>query len=109
MKKILFTLGIASLLCSCSPRYDYADEMIEIYEDAVNDFEDAESMDELISLREAMRQQCEEVEKEELESHQALIKAVEDLDEDAYLIHLSILYAESHAQWMYHKKEIELK
>ena len=109
IKKYLCILGIAPLLCSCSASYSYADEIIEIYEDAVEDFEDAESLDELKSLREEMRKQCSELEKEEKESHQELIKAIESFDEDAYLIHLDVLYAESHAQWMYHVKEKELK
>lgn len=109
VKKYLCLLGIAPLLCSCSESYDYADQIIEIYEDAVDDYKDAESLDELKGLREEMRKQCSELEKEEKESHQQLIKAIGSFDEEAYLIHLDILYAESHAQWMYHVKERELK
>ena len=109
IKKYLCVLGIAPLLCSCSESYDYADEIIAVYADAVDDFEDAESLDELRSLREKMRKQCDEIAKEEKESQQQLIKAIESCDEEAYLIHLDILSAESHAQWKYHVKEKELK
>lgn len=109
IKQYLCLFGVATLLCSCSASYDYADAMIEVYEDAIDNFEDAESLDELVKMRETMRKQCDEVEKEEKESHQELVKAIENFEEDAYLIHLDVLYAESHALWMYHVKENELK
>ena len=109
MKKILLSLALSALLCSCSASYDYADEIISVYEEAVDDFADAESLGELQQMRNDMNAKCEQLKEEEKESRQELIQAIEQFDEDAYLIKLEILTAESHALWMYHVKEHELK
>ena len=109
MKKIWLSLVLTAMLCGCSKSYDYADEVIDIYEEAVDNFEDAESLEELETLRAAMKEQCQQLQEEVKESRQELIEAIENFDEDAYLIKLKILSAESHAQWMYHVKENELK
>ena len=97
------------LLTACSKEYSYADRMLEFYEDTIDAYEDAESVEELQELREQSRAQQSQIEAEEKVNHEELIRDMELFEEDAYLIHLQLLSAESYAGWMYMKRMHDLK
>ena len=109
MGKIATALMSLLLLTACSKDYPYADRMLEFYEDTVDEYDDAESIEELQQLRDQARDQVDQIQKEFKANHEEMIHDMELFEEDAYLIHLQLLSAESYAGWKYMKRMHELK
>ena len=108
MRKIGWFFCVLLLFVACSKDYSYADQMLDFYEDVIDQYEDAEDLDELKELRKQALQTRSKIEKEQKANHLELVHDIEQYDENAYLIHLRLLTAESHAEWMYMKRKLEL-
>ncbi len=109
MKKIFVTLCLATLLAGCSGSDSYADKMISLYEDTAEEYENAQTLQELDECRRHMQEQQQEIRRNEQEGRKALTDSIKRLNKDAYRKYLDILYAESYAQWIYTKRQHELK
>ena len=110
MRKLLFSFCLTLFLCSCGGKeYEYADQLFDLYEEVISQYEDAESVEELDAARKEAYTSFGRIEEEQKESHDELIKDMEQYDEEAYLLHLDLLTAESHAQWLYNKRKHDLK
>lgn len=109
MKKIFVTLCLAALLAGCSEPDNYADKMISLYEDTAEEYENAQTLQELDECRRHMQEQQQEIRRNEQEGRKALTDSIKRLNKDAYRKYLDILYAESYAQWIYTKRQHELK
>ena len=108
MKKIGWFFCVLLLFAACSKDYSYANQMLEFYDDVIDLYEDAEDMNELKVLRKQALQTRSKIEKEQKANHDELVYDIETYDENAYLVHLRLLTAESHAEWMYMKRKYEL-
>lgn len=110
MKKILLICSLSALLCSCGGKdYDYADAMLDFYEELIDRYNDADRLEDLNALFTKAQQEQKEITRQQQQSFDEMVADIEKYDEDAYLLHLRILTAESHAQWTYYKRKKELE
>ena len=110
MRNLLFSFCLATLFCSCGGKdYEYATQLFDLYDQVVEQYEDAESIEQLDTIRKTAFEGYQRIEKEQEASHNEFNKDIEQYDEDAYLLHLDLLTAESHAQWLYNKRKHELE
>lgn len=108
MRKCLWTLLVALLLTSCSEGNAYAEKIIDLCETALDDFHDAETLEELENRNRELKEAHAQAEKDLQESRQALTDAITAFDEDSYQLYLEMLAAESRAQFAYQKRNAEL-
>ena len=89
---------------------EYAEKLIELYDDSSANLKSANSMEELQKIDEETRQQHWVYEGELRESREALMKTKdEDFDSQAFVLHCKMIEAEEHQQWMLQKRIHELK